>query len=66
VLGWLRPRRTRSVFLAGNVLHRPHRGPVTLTDSELGVLVACDGTRTVGDVLDGRKLWRSTAWTGST
>jgi hypothetical protein len=52
VLGWLRPRRTRSVFLAANVLHRPHRGPVTLTDVELGVLVACDGTRTVGDVLD--------------
>ena len=52
VLGWLRPRRTRSVFLAGNVLHRPHRGPVTLTGAELGVLLACDGTRTVGDVLD--------------
>ena len=52
VLGWLRPRRTRSVFLAGNVLYRPHRGPVTLTDAELGVLLACDGSRTVGDVLD--------------
>ncbi len=34
-LGWLRPRRTRSVFLAGNVLHRPHRQPVTLTDAEV-------------------------------
>ena len=52
VLGWLRPRRTRSVFLAGNVLHRPHRGPVTLTDAELGVLLACDGRRTISDVLD--------------
>ena len=51
-LGWLRPRRTRSVFLAGNVLHRPHRQPVTLTDAELGVLLACDGRRTISDVLD--------------
>ena len=34
VLGWLRPRRTRSVFLAGDVLHRPHRPPVVLTDRE--------------------------------
>jgi hypothetical protein len=52
VRGWLRPRRTRSVFLSGNVLHRPHRQPVTLTDAELGVLLACDGRRTVSDVLD--------------
>jgi hypothetical protein len=52
VQGWLRPRRTRSVFLAGNVLHRPHRGPVTLTDAELRVLLACDGRRTISDVLD--------------
>jgi hypothetical protein len=51
VLGWLRPRRTRSAFLAGNVLHRPYRQPVTLTDAELGVLLACDGRRTVSDVL---------------
>jgi Lantibiotic dehydratase, N terminus len=51
-LGWLRPRRTRSVFLAGNVLHRPHRKPVTLTDAELRVLLACDGRRTISDVLD--------------
>ena len=50
--GWLRPRRTRSVFLAGNVLHRPHRPPVTLTDAELRILLACDGRRTVSDVLD--------------
>jgi len=53
VLGWLRPRRTRSVFLDGNVLHRPHRKPVTLTDAELRILLACDGSRTVSDVLDG-------------
>jgi hypothetical protein len=33
------------------VLHRPHRGPVTLTDAELGVLLACDGRRTISDVL---------------
>jgi hypothetical protein len=52
VLGWLRPRRTRSVFLDGNVLHRPHRKPVTLTDTELRILLACDGSRTVSDVLD--------------
>ena len=52
VLGWLRPRRPRSVFLAGNVLHRPHRQPVTLTDAELQILVACDGSRTISDVLD--------------
>jgi len=51
-LGWLRPRRTRSVFLAGNVLHRPHRQPVTLTDAELRVLVACDGIRTISQALD--------------
>ena len=50
--GWLRPRRIRSVFLAGNVLHRPHRQPVTLTDAELRILLACDGRRTVSDVLD--------------
>jgi hypothetical protein len=52
VLGWLRPRRQRSVFLAGNVLHRVHRRPVTLTDTEVQVLLACDGRRTIGDVLD--------------
>jgi hypothetical protein len=52
VLGWLRPRRTRSVFLEGNVLHRPHRRPVTLTDAELGILLACDGSRTISDVLE--------------
>ncbi len=51
-LGWLRPRRTRSTFLAGNVLHRPHRQPVTLTGAELRILVACDGSRTISDVLD--------------
>ena len=52
VLGWLRPRRTRSTFLAGNVLHRPHRQPVTLTDAEREVLLACDGSRTISEVLD--------------
>ncbi|HEV2253288.1 MAG TPA: hypothetical protein VGS06_08860, partial [Streptosporangiaceae bacterium] len=50
--GWLRPRRTRSVFLAGTVLHRPHRQPVTLTDAEVQILLACDGRRTISDVLD--------------
>ena len=53
VLGWLRPRRTRSAFLAGNVLHRPHRQPVALTDAELRILLACDGSRTISGVLDG-------------
>ena len=52
VLGWLRPRRPRSVFLAGNVLHRPHRGPVTLTGAELRILLACDGRRTISQILD--------------
>jgi len=51
-LGWLRPRRPRSVFLAGNVLRRPHRQPVTLTGAELRILLACDGSRTISDVLD--------------
>jgi hypothetical protein len=51
-LGWLRPRRTRSVFVDGNVLYRPHRQPVTLTDAELRTLRACDGRRTISDVLD--------------
>jgi hypothetical protein len=51
-LGWLRPRRTRSVYLAGNVLHRPHRPPVTLTDAEVQILQACDGSRTISQVLD--------------
>jgi hypothetical protein len=50
-LGWLRPRRTRSAFLAGNVLHRPYRKPVTLTDAELRILHACDGHRTISTVL---------------
>jgi hypothetical protein len=52
VQGWLRPRRTRSVFLAGNVLHRPHRKQVVLSDAELQILLACDGSRTIGDVLE--------------
>jgi len=52
-LGWLRPRRTRSTFLAGSVLHRTHRPPVALTDAELQVLLACDGSRTISDVLAG-------------
>jgi hypothetical protein len=51
-LGWLRPRRTRSVFVDANVLHRPHRKPVTLTDDELRVLLACDGGRTIRDIAD--------------
>jgi hypothetical protein len=62
-LGWLRPRRTRSTLLAGNVLHRPHRRPVTLTDAELRVLLACDGSRTISDVLDGASTARARrAW----
>jgi hypothetical protein len=52
MLGWLRPRRTRSAFLAGNMLHRPHRKPVTLTDAEIQILRACDGRRTISDVLE--------------
>ena len=52
VLGWLRPRRPRSVFLDGNVLHRPHRQPVTLTGAELRILLACDGRRTISQILD--------------
>jgi len=48
--GWLRPRRIRSVFLDGNVLHRPHRKPVVLTDAERGTLLACDGRRTISEV----------------
>jgi Lantibiotic dehydratase, N terminus len=51
-LGWLRPRRTRSAFLVGNVLHRPHRKPVTLTDAEIQILQACDNRRTISDVLE--------------
>ena len=51
-LGWLRPRRTRSACLAGNVLHRPHRRPVALTDAELQLFLTCDGRRTISDVLD--------------
>jgi len=50
-LGWLRPRRTRSVFLDGDVLYRPHRKPVTLTGTERAILLACDG-RTVSEILD--------------
>ena len=52
MLGWLRPRRTRSAFLAGDVLHRPHRRPVTLTGAEVRVLMACDGRRTISQILD--------------
>jgi hypothetical protein len=52
VEGWLRPRRTRSMFLDGNVLHRPHRRPVTLTDAEVQILLACDGHHTISEVLD--------------
>jgi hypothetical protein len=51
-LGWLRPRRTRSVFLAGNLLYRPHRQPVSLTDAELQILQACDGSRTITEVVE--------------
>jgi hypothetical protein len=51
VLGWLRPRRTRSAFVAGQVLRRPHRPPVVLTGAELRVLLACDGSRTISEVL---------------
>jgi hypothetical protein len=51
VLGWLRPRRPRSTVLAGNLLHRPHRQPIVLTDAELRILLACDGSATVSEVL---------------
>ncbi|HEV3293328.1 MAG TPA: lantibiotic dehydratase, partial [Streptosporangiaceae bacterium] len=50
--GWLRPRRTRSVFLDGSQLHRPHRKPVTLTGDELAIWHACDGHRTISQILD--------------
>ena len=50
-LGWLRPRRTQSAFLDGNVLRRVLQPPVALTDTELRILMACDGSRTLGDVL---------------
>jgi hypothetical protein len=52
VLGWLRPWRPRSTFLAGNMLHRPHRKPVALTEDELRVLKVCDGSRTISEVVD--------------
>jgi hypothetical protein len=51
VTGWLRPRRIRSTYLAGNVLHRPHRKPVALTGAEVAILLACDGRATVSEVL---------------
>jgi hypothetical protein len=51
-LGWLRPRRARSAFLDGNLLHRPHRKPATLTEAELRILRACDGRRTMSEILD--------------
>jgi hypothetical protein len=51
VLGWLRPRPVQSTFLAGNVLHRAHRKPVVLTDAELRILAACDGSATISDVV---------------
>jgi Lantibiotic dehydratase, N terminus len=51
--GWLVPRRTRSVLVAGGVLHRPHRPPVVLSGAEVEVLAACDGRRTVAEVLAG-------------
>jgi hypothetical protein len=51
LLGWLRPRRTRSVFLDGNVLYRPRGRPVVLTDAELAIVAACDGSRTMSEVL---------------
>jgi hypothetical protein len=53
VQGWLRPRRIRSAFLDGNVLRRPYRQPVTLTDVEVQILRACDGRRTITEVVDG-------------
>jgi hypothetical protein len=53
VAGWLRPRRSRSVYLDGNVLHRGYRKPVTLTDAEVAILLACDGSRTISDVSEG-------------
>jgi len=51
-LGWLRPRRPRSVFLAGEELHRPYRPPVTLTSAEREMLLACDGSRTISEVVE--------------
>ena len=52
--GWLRPRRARSaVVVDGNVLRRPRRGPVVLSDAELGVLRACDGSATIAEVAGG-------------
>ncbi|HEY2505086.1 MAG TPA: hypothetical protein VGI58_01100, partial [Streptosporangiaceae bacterium] len=35
----------------GNLLHRTRRKPVVLTDAEVRVLLACDGNRTISDVL---------------
>jgi hypothetical protein len=51
-LGWLRPRRPGAVFVDGNVLHRPHRKPVTLADAELQILRACDRRRTISDIAE--------------
>ncbi len=51
VLGWLRPRRNPAAYIAGNVLHRPHGRPVTLTDAELRITEACDGNSTISEIL---------------
>ena len=55
-LGWLRPRRTRSVFLDGELLYRPQRKPVRLAEPEVRVLLACDGSRTVSEILDSTEV----------
>jgi hypothetical protein len=51
MLGWLRPQRARSVYLDGQLLHRPHRPPAVLTDTELRILGACDDRRTISDIV---------------
>jgi Lantibiotic dehydratase, N terminus len=51
VFGWLRPRRDPSALLVGDHLHRSRRKPAALSAAQIRVLMRCDGSRTVNELL---------------
>ncbi|HEX6969481.1 MAG TPA: lantibiotic dehydratase, partial [Micromonosporaceae bacterium] len=56
MLPWLSPRLPANCQLDGNVLHRPARGPVLLTETEAELLQLADGVRVAREIAD-ELLW---------
>ncbi|MFD7068337.1 lantibiotic dehydratase [Streptomyces sp. NPDC059913] len=56
VLPWIAPRRIPSDRLDGQLVHRPAKPPVSLSEGEAELLTLCDGERTCREIAD-EMLW---------